>query len=236
MGRRTRFLQGLNCLPVKNAAAFGGAVAIAVAAAAPPRLSAAAPDRPAASAAEAKPAPAKPKALRPAKRGTINVPSADATAKRIELVRDVYRDDIRNAKTPEATKKLSDKLMAFGRDDKTEASERYAAIVLARDLAVEGSLVTDAIAATSLLGSVYDTDDIKEFNQVVDRLAKTARTAEAQTQLVEAAIQLADESRAAKRTKEAKQFLTTAEATAKAANNSKLIQQVRDAMSRLTAR
>jgi WD40 repeat protein len=86
------------------------------------------------------------------------VPSEKAQAKARELINDIFKDDIQNAKEPEAKAKLAAYLMQQGKESRDDATNRYVLYIEATALAAAAGDAQLALGALDELAKDYLVD------------------------------------------------------------------------------
>src|SRR5262245_8879398 len=86
------------------------------------------------------------------------VPPEKAQAKARELINDIFKDDLQNAKDPEAKAKLAAYLMQQGKESRDDATNRYVLYIEATALAAAAGDAQLALGALDELAKEYLVD------------------------------------------------------------------------------
>jgi hypothetical protein len=99
-------------------------------------------------------------------------------------VRKIFEADIAKARTPQLQTELAKKLLQAAEDEKTNTTNRYAVLLLARDIATSaGDVDTSATIANGIINS-FSVDPLKLRLEIAQDLEKSVRAPYAKSDLI----------------------------------------------------
>ena len=156
------------------------------------------------------------------------VPDASAAAKADAVVKEVFKDDLTVAKTPETKLALAEKLLQQAEQSADDAAGRYAMLCRARDLAIEIPDPVLAEKAVRALAESFVIDLVEELAAALEKMAAKFQATAANKTIAEAALAQADEAAASEQWSAAKRMTDTALTAARKAKNPALLKQAVD--------
>src|SRR5258706_9646227 len=93
--------------------------------------------------------------------GKSPAPDTAAQGKAFALAREVYKEDLEQAKRPAEKAQLSAKLMEAGKAEGKDPAARFVLLAMARDVAIEAGDVEGAIVAIAAMDSTFVVDAVQ---------------------------------------------------------------------------
>ena len=115
--------------------------------------------------------------------GRVQVPDATSLRMAAAAVQEVYRDELARAKTSEQKRRLAEKLLGAGTDERNNAP-RFALWSLARDTAANAGDFATACRAIDQLDSAYQIDRIQMKSEAALAASRALPTAESRVAFV----------------------------------------------------
>jgi len=106
------------------------------------------------------------------------------------VLRDLYRQDYENAKTPAARQELVKRMIVAAVDAGGKPAEAYELLRVAREMAVANGLVDEAVEADQALAERFDVDGLAMRAKTLDELRKRTRDSASATKLMSTAMLL----------------------------------------------
>jgi S1-C subfamily serine protease len=153
-------------------------------------------------------------------------PDKSLVAEARQLIKEIFEEEYRTAKTREAKSELADKLFAQAKDATTE-HDRFALLSEAGMLSLQAPNPRSAMRAAWEIGERYDVDSIQMKLSTVKGLAIAVKTRADRLELVSNALVLADEASGQHRFTEASAATTVAKNAAVAARDATALAKVR---------
>ena len=120
------------------------------------------------------------------------VPDDDAQQAATKLVKEVYGDDYKNAKTPDQKKQLARTLLQKAIETDKDLPGRYVLFKLSRDIAIQAMDGTTAFQAIGEMAKTFAIDALEMKIATLKKLSTVARTAQQHEALARKAMALGD--------------------------------------------
>ncbi|NQT11427.1 MAG: hypothetical protein HQ582_01675 [Planctomycetes bacterium] len=120
----------------------------------------------------------------------LPVPGADAQAEAVKLVRELFEQDYKSAKTPAAQTALANKLFEEAAQNKDDPTAHFVILRVAKDMAVQAGDAKTALEAVDRMADSYEIDDAAMKVETLLSAAANARLPDARKAVAEAAIPL----------------------------------------------
>jgi hypothetical protein len=159
---------------------------------------------------------------RPARKTSLPPPGASELTKSKALIKDLFAADFAKATDETGRRGLAMKLMAQARQEENLPAERYAALELALNLAIEAKDAKLAIEAADEFGVWFAGDPLPRLVETCQGLAKACRSPQERTLLAKGVLSVVDDAVSTDRYVEASRLMEIATAAASAARNSEL--------------
>ena len=153
------------------------------------------------------------------------VPTANAEAESLKVIKEIYGDDYSAAKTTSAKQALAKKLLLRANETENDPTSRYVLFRLARDIAILAADGQTAFQAIDGMDSHFQIDALEMKTATITKLAAIARTAEQHKSVVEKSLELMREAVPNNKFAVARQLSATALDEAKKLHDSGLIEQ-----------
>jgi len=121
-----------------------------------------------------------------------SVPSDEAQAEALELIKEVYGQEWEMAETPKQKQALATKLLKAA-GESADPTNGYALLKVARDVATQAGDADLAFRAIDAMASRYDVDTYKLKGTALSRAAKSARSQKHSSAIAERALALIDQ-------------------------------------------
>ncbi len=165
--------------------------------------------------------------VRPARKASLSVPKTSELAKSRTLIKEVFAADFAKATNDNGRRGLANKLLGQARQEENSPVERYAALEIAQELAIDAKAVKLAIEIADEFGVWFEGDSMPRLVAVVQGLSKSCRSTAERTLLAKAALQLVGDATAADRYVEVARILEVATTAAIASRNTGLQEAVK---------
>jgi WD40 repeat protein len=120
----------------------------------------------------------------------LPIPETKAITKAEELVRDIFKDEIDKAKSPEALAKLAAYLQQQGDESNEDAAARYVLYRYTRDLAIKGGDAKLALGAVDKIATFFDVPALEFKAETLAKLVPQVPTKEPSKVLTELTLDL----------------------------------------------
>jgi hypothetical protein len=160
----------------------------------------------------------------------LPVPDQQAQARALNLINDIFKEDIALAKEPEAKSKLAAYLLQQGRESKEFPANRYILFREARDLAARAGDAGLALQAVDELAREFDVNPLEMKAKTLTAVAESNLTKEAGKTLVDITLPLIHEALEADNYETA---LALGQVAETAARKSKILALVTDVQKRI---
>jgi hypothetical protein len=141
-------------------------------------------------------------------------------------VREIFKADIAQAQTPAQKLDLAKRLLESASDEKLNTANRYALLLLARDMAVESGDVETASTVANVMLESYLHEPLKFKLEIAQALDKTTRAPHARADLVSFYSNLMIESIQLERFEAGRRISSSAQASARHSGDDGLIRQI----------
>lgn len=161
----------------------------------------------------------------------VAAPSAEEQAVAIQRARDVFKDELARAKTPESRQTLANTLLEQAeRTASSDPAAAFALLRLSRDLASQAADGIGAFRAIDVLAERFDVDPATMKAEVLGELATKARTSIQHASIAEQAADQMDEAMTARNFALADQFAKLAVSESSKGHDKMLATRVRESV------
>jgi serine/threonine protein kinase/formylglycine-generating enzyme required for sulfatase activity len=175
-----------------------------------------------------------PVAASPTVNAKLPVPSVEAQGTALKLLNEIYKNDIAEAKSPEAKTALAEKLLAESQSSKDDTTSLYIVLHEARRLAIEAANPALAERAIELLAERYELDPLKDFAAALDEMTAKPHAAETNRSIAEAALAYIAKAEPGDNFEVNKRFAEVAVTAARKAKDPTLLKRATETMKTVT--
>ena len=157
--------------------------------------------------------------------GKVPVPEAAAQARATRLVREVFGEQVDSVRTSAEKLALANNLLDEAKKTEGDPAGRFVLLRMAREMATEAGDAETACRATDEITQAYQIDALTMRVETLCEVARSARTAEQNTRLVERSLPVVDQLVAEDRYDDASRLGKVALAAAREAEDRTLVKE-----------
>ena len=156
----------------------------------------------------------------------LPVPNKAAIAEAMALVRDLFQDEFKDAKTATKKSELAKKILKSGIETEGDAGGRFVLLRLARDIAAGANDLETALKAIDQLEESFDVDALSMRVKVLEQISPKSRDLKLRKLVFDTSMGLIDEAIEQEKLDAAETFQKLAMAYAKSTHKPELIKRV----------